>query len=125
METPDILQIKTEVPWLDVEPEQPDQQVVREFLQIRYGDLDEVRSLLQTLVPDVTLNTDSGQSTLIIEGTPAAVEQAKELLDQLDRPLDQIVMECKLLRVTEAWQGIPLRSSASVRVGTFSAINQL
>lgn len=97
----DILQIKNDVPNLDRVPELPPPPQ-REFVQVKYGDLNEVKSLLATLVPDVQMNVDTRQSTLILEGSPGAIEQAKELLDQLDRPLDQVVIECKVVDLTEA-----------------------
>lgn len=97
----DILQIKNDVPNLDKVPDVPPPPQ-REFVQVKYGDLNEVKSLLATLVPDVQMNVDTRQSTLILEGSPGAIEQAKELLDQLDQPLDQVVMECKVVDLTEA-----------------------
>ena len=97
----DILQIKNDVPNLDRVPELPPPPT-REFVQVKYGDLNEVKSLLATLVPDVQMNVDTRQSTLILEGAPGAIEQAKELLDQLDKPLDQVVIECKVVDLTEA-----------------------
>jgi type II secretory pathway component GspD/PulD (secretin) len=97
----EILQIKNDVPNLDRVPELPPPPT-REFVQVKYGDLNEVKSLLATLVPDVQMNVDTRQSTLILEGSPGAIEQAKELLDQLDKPLDQVVIECKVVDLTEA-----------------------
>ncbi len=97
----EILQIKNDVPNLDRVPEVPPPPT-REFVQVKYGDLNEVKSLLATLVPDVQMNVDTRQSTLILEGSPGAIEQAKELLDQLDKPLDQVVIECKVVDLTEA-----------------------
>lgn len=97
----DILQIKNDVPNLDKIPDVPPPPQ-REFVQVKYGDLNEVKSLLSTLVPDVQMNVDTRQSTLILEGAPGAIEQAKELMDQLDKPLDQVVIECKVVDLTEA-----------------------
>ena len=135
----DILEIKISVPELDQPPDQNETQLVREFATVRFGDLEEIRSLLATLVPDVTLTVDQRQSTLIFEGTPAAIAQAKELLEQLDQPLDQVVLECKLVRVSEAalsklqmeWEqvkwvghisenGLPAPQSATLRLGKFA-----
>jgi len=97
----DVLQIKNEVPNLDRVPDVPPPPQ-REFVQVKYADLNEAKSLLATLVPDVQMNVDTRQSTLILEGSPGAIEQAKELLDQIDKPLDQVVIECKVVDLTEA-----------------------
>lgn len=97
----DVLSIKSDVPNLDRVPDVPPPPQ-REFVQVKYGDLNEVKTLLATLVPDVQMNVDTRQSTLILEGPPGAIEQAKELLDQIDKPLDQVVIECKVVDLTEA-----------------------
>ena len=97
----EVLQIRSEVPNLDKVPQLPPPPT-REFYQVKYGNLDEVKSLLATMVPDVQMNVDARQSTLILEGAPGAIEQAKDLLDQIDKPLDQVMIECKVVDLTEA-----------------------
>jgi type II secretory pathway component GspD/PulD (secretin) len=135
----EVLEIKNSISDLDVTPEPVESTPVREFVPVRFGDLEEVRSLLATLVPDVTMNVDQRQSILILEGTPAAIGQAKELLEQLDQPLDQVVLECKLVRISEAarhilqmeWEpvpwlghisqnGQPAQDCATLRLGKFT-----
>lgn len=54
-----------------------------------------VAERLATLVPAISIETDTQQHTLILEGPVSALEQARERLDQLDKPLDQVVLECK------------------------------
>lgn len=54
----DILSIKNDVPNLDRVPDVPPPPQ-REFVQVKYGDLNEVKSLLATLVPDVQMNVDA------------------------------------------------------------------
>lgn len=121
----DIQEIQKTVSDLDVVTTTAEP-VKREFVQIEYGDLEEFRELFETLVPDTRITVDNSQSTLILEGSPCAIEQAKELLAQLDKPLDQIVLECKLVRARQSlkidWGKTALRTSpenARVRVGTF------
>lgn len=97
----DVLSIKADVPNLDKVPDAPPPPT-REFIQVKYADLNEAKSLLATMVPDVQMNVDTRQSTLILEGAPGAIEQAKDLLDQIDKPLDQVVIECKVVDLTEA-----------------------
>lgn len=97
----DVLSIKNDIPNLDRVPVAPPPPQ-REFVQVKYGDLNEVKSLLATLVPDVQMNVDARQSMLILEGAPGAIEQAKELLDTLDRPLDQVMIECKVVDLSES-----------------------
>lgn len=97
----DLMIIKKRVPVLDIAPE-PLETSMREFVLIKFGDIVEIRNLLETLVPDVRFKVDAPQSTLMLVGSLASIEQAKELIDQLDQPLDQVILECKLVPVTEA-----------------------
>lgn len=96
----DVLQIKREVPNLDRVPEPPPPPL-REFLSVKYGDINEVRTLLSTLVPDVQYNVDTRLNLIIAEGSPGAIDQVKELLAEIDRPLDQVMIDVKVVDITE------------------------
>jgi type II secretory pathway component GspD/PulD (secretin) len=96
----DVLQIKSEVPNLDKVPEPP-APPQREFVPVKYGELNEIKSLLATLVPDVQYNVDSRRQVLILEGAPGAIDQVKELLAEIDRPLDQVMIDCKVVDLSE------------------------
>ena len=96
----DILQIKSEIANLDRVPDPP-AKPEREFVRINYADMNEVKSLLATLVPDVQYNQDAFHNTLILEGSPSAIEQVKELLDQLDRPKDMVMVDVKVVDLGE------------------------
>lgn len=108
----DILKMKSLIPDLDVLPVGVIPPTVKEIVLIRYGDLVEVRSLLATLVPDVKVLLGEEEQSLLLEGTALAIGQAKDLLEQLDKTLDQVVLECKVLRKpnlpidwTADWEG--------------------
>lgn len=93
----DILLIKNDVPSLDRTPADAPEPL-RECVALQFGDPAEVCPLLKTLVPGLQVSTDPPLSSeLILEGNPEALGQAKELLDVLDKPLDQVVIECKLV----------------------------
>lgn len=96
----DILSIKTELPNLDRVPDLPPPPQ-REFLYVKYGDIQNVQNLLKTLVPDLQYNADERLGMLIVEGTPAAIDQAKQLLAELDRPKDQVMIDVKVVDLTE------------------------
>jgi len=97
----DILQIKSEVPNLDRIPEPPPPPQ-REFVPVKYGDMNEIKTLLATLVPDVQYNADGRMNMLILEGAPGAIDQVKELLAELDRPFEQVMIDVKVVDLTEA-----------------------
>jgi len=96
----DVLQIKSEIGNLDRVPEAPPKPE-REFIRINYTDMNEAKSLLATLVPDVQYNVDQYHNTLILEGSPSAIEQVKELLDQIDRPKDMVMVDVKVVDLGE------------------------
>ncbi len=96
----DILSIKTELPNLDRVPEPPPPPQ-REFMYVKYGDIQNVQNLLKTLVPDLQYNADERLGMLIVEGTPSAIDQAKQLLAELDRPKDQVMIDVKVVDLTE------------------------
>ncbi|MEW6281622.1 MAG: secretin N-terminal domain-containing protein [Candidatus Eremiobacterota bacterium] len=97
----DILSIKSELPNLDRVPPPPEPPA-REFLSVKYGDVQQVQNLLKTLVPDLQYNVDERLKLLVVEGTPSAIDQAKGLLAELDRPLDQVMIDVKVVDLTES-----------------------
>jgi type II secretory pathway component GspD/PulD (secretin) len=77
-------------------------EIVRESIPISYADLNQTCSLLRTLVPDVRYTPDPHHhNTLNLEGPQAAIDQAKELLEQIDRPKDFIMIDVKLVELSE------------------------
>lgn len=96
----DLLQIKRELGNLDRVPEPP-APPLREFLPVKYGDISEIRGLLGTLVPDVQYNVDARQNMLIVEGAPGAIDQVREMLAELDRPLEQVMVDLKVVDISD------------------------
>jgi type II secretory pathway component GspD/PulD (secretin) len=118
----DVLQIKSEIPNLDKVPPKPEPPT-REFIPVKYGDLNEVKSLLATLVPDVQYNVDNRTATLIVEGSQSGIDQVKELLNELDRPLDQVMIDCKVVDLSESGRkALGVTWGTNGAVGTFSTI---
>ncbi len=96
----DLLQIKRELANLDRIPEPPPPPL-REFLSVKYGDVNDVRTLLSTLVPDVVYNVDTRLNLIIAEGSPGAIDQVRELLAEIDRPLDQVMIDLKVVDISD------------------------
>lgn len=96
----DVLQIKREIPNLDKVPPAP-AKPEREFVRVNYGDLAEIKGLLATLVPDVIYNVDQRRNTLILEGSPSAIENVKEMLAEIDKPVDQVMVDVKVVDLSE------------------------
>lgn len=77
--------------------------------QIVHGDAAEIHGLLETLVPDA--HYELRGRTLVVRSSSGALDQIRELLRELDRPLGQFVVDIKVVEVTEAavdtlWQAV-------------------
>lgn len=62
-----------------------------------------VKDLLKVLAPEVTLEVDSGK-LILISGSREAMEQALELLRQLDRPLDRVSVRAQMVGLSSVGQ---------------------
>ena len=54
-------------------------------LSVNYVELSEVQKLMQSLLPNAICKTDLEHQTLIVVGSRATIEQAKELLYEIDK----------------------------------------
>jgi type II secretory pathway component GspD/PulD (secretin) len=97
----ELRQIKASIPGLDQVPEPPPAPR-REFIPVKYGDLRQVQALAKTLVPDLEYNTDERLNLLIVEGADASIEALQELLATIDRPQDQVMLDVKVVDLTES-----------------------
>ncbi len=52
-------------------------------------------------MPDVQYNVDARQNMLIVEGSPGAIDQVREMLAELDRPLDQVMVDLKVVDISD------------------------
>lgn len=96
----DVGRLKRDVELLDVPIRQARQ--VQEEVELQHANLEDVRDLLTTMVPDVRVIATPDR--LVLRGEEGAVEQALELLRQIDQPLDRVLWECKVgTAPPEAW----------------------
>jgi hypothetical protein len=71
---------------------------VRQRVFVRYGDIHEIASVLVTLVPDAHIEVE--EYFLVITGGLPAIEQALELLQQLDQEPARVTVECRVVLET-------------------------
>lgn len=79
----DIERIRKDLLSLDRVPDPP--QLVEDSVMVQTGDLPEIVGLLRTMVPDVEYRVDTARRVLYLTGTSGAIEQAKELLKELEK----------------------------------------
>ena len=65
-----------------------------EAFRIRYGEIENVRTLVSTLVPDVKFQVDG--KTLAVTGPANGVAQAREVFSEIDLPLDEVMLSYRL-----------------------------
>ena len=66
-----------------------------QLLPVRHGDTEECASLLQTMVPDVSIQVVG--SGLRVKGSLDALENVRLLLHELDRHVDSVMLDIRLL----------------------------
>jgi type II secretory pathway component GspD/PulD (secretin) len=95
----DLLKIRSLIPSLDREPD-------RDFLQVNYGDLNEVKGLLETLVPEVQYTVDPERTGIFLDGSLAAIELVKETVAELEKPPGiDAMLECQVVDLSpKGWQ---------------------
>lgn len=96
----ELRDIKAQLPNLDRVPD-PLPPPRREFIPIKYGAPRDIQNLAKTMVPDLQYNVDERLGLLIVEGSDAAIEQLQELLATIDRPLDQVMLDVKVVDLSE------------------------
>ena len=64
---------------------------------IRYGDPQELRGLLGTLIPDVRYEMHG--NVIVAFGSSAALDQVQYVLEELDRPFDRFVVEVNIVEI--------------------------
>lgn len=96
----ELKEIKSKLPNLDQVPAAPPAPR-REYITVNYGNAEEVKTLISTLVPDVGLNMDTRLGILIVEGTDEQIEQVQEILANIDKPLKQVMLDFKVVELNE------------------------
>lgn len=96
----ELREIKSKLPNLDQLPAPPPAPR-REYITVNYGKAEDIQKLVASLVPGVGLNLDPRMGILIVEGSDAQIEQVQEVLANIDRPLRQVMLDFKVVELTE------------------------
>ena len=65
-----------------------------EVFRIRYSEVEDVRTLMSTLVPTAVYQVDG--KNLAVIGSAKDLAQARELVHEIDQPLDQVMIDFRL-----------------------------
>ena len=118
----DLLEVKREVVNIDRPPVAPSPPLV-EYVPTDQRDFEELKALLGTMLPDLSVRYDPELGASIVQGTPEAIDLVRELLLEGDREIDRVVSEIPLIELTpDGMQalgfGLRLPESMSVSVKT-------
>jgi len=83
-------------------------------IDLKYLSASRVEQLLNKVFPSIKTSPGGSKGSIVLQGKVEALNEAKELIKQIDQPIPQILIESEVLELAE---------SDSVRLG-FSHVNQ-
>ncbi|MFW6055614.1 MAG: type IV pilus secretin PilQ [Thermodesulfobacteriota bacterium] len=104
------------------------------YIQINYTTASQLEPHLQPFLSERgTLSPDARSNQIIIRDTAAAIQTVKNLVDQLDRPERQVLIEARLVFVSDAfqrsmgikWGGGIERTTGSHQFGFFGTAGEI
>ncbi len=76
-------------------------EIMTEYLQVNYSNIDEIaKKILEFKSPMGRATIDSRTNLIIYSDYPARIEMARELLQRLDRPNKQVLIEARIVELT-------------------------
>lgn len=117
----DLKGIKSALPNLDQMPPAP-APPRREYLPVNYAKVADMATAVKSLVPDAQVIPDERLSLLVVEGSDEIISRVEEVLANLDRNLEQVMLDCKVVDLSESGSktlGIQW-SDSNGSMGTFS-----
>lgn len=113
-----IKEVKQMIAELDMLPEQG--QVVRsEIVRLKYSPAKDVQAQFKELLPGIKVQVDERQNALILTGADNLLRKAKDTLDDLDKPLQQVMLEIKVMEISGSGLtqlGVQWDSAASTKL---------
>lgn len=117
----DLKAIKAALPNLDQLPPAPPAPR-REYLPVNYAKVADMATAVKSLVPEAQVIPDERLSLLVVEGSDEIISRVEEVLANLDRNLEQVMLDCKVVDLSESGSktlGISW-SDSNGSMGTFS-----
>ncbi len=97
----DLKSIKAALPGLDQVPPPPPAPR-REYMPVNYAKIADMATAVKSLVPEAQVIPDERLSLLIVEGTDDVIARVEEVLANLDRNLEQVMLDCKVVDLSES-----------------------
>ncbi|MEA3492936.1 MAG: secretin and TonB N-terminal domain-containing protein [Candidatus Margulisiibacteriota bacterium] len=73
-----------------------------ETLKLRYLTAKKVTLLLNKIIPELKASPGGSASSLVIQGKRKLINEAEKIIDSIDKPLPQILIESKVVELSES-----------------------
>jgi type II secretory pathway component GspD/PulD (secretin) len=73
-----------------------------ETLSLKYLSAERMSALLAKVLPALKATSGGSANSLILQGSSALIEEARKLISSVDRPVPQILIESKVLEISES-----------------------
>jgi type II secretory pathway component GspD/PulD (secretin) len=102
-------------------PAQPDMEGEIEAVSLKYLSAEKVSLLLGKVVPALRTSAGARSNSVVLQGKRAAIREAKRLILSIDRPIPQVLIESKVVELSES-DSMRLGFSFGREAGTFKFI---
>jgi len=97
-----IKRVKNLVGKLDVpKVYDPEQKIDTCVIKLSYAKVKDIETYFKELLPDVDYQIDERLNAFVIQSSSEVINQCKDVLSQIDIPLDQVVMDVKVISMTK------------------------
>lgn len=78
----------------------PEKKISTAVLKLNYAKASEVSGYFKAMLPDVDYEIDDRLNAFVIQSSDEVINQSKDILTKIDIPLDQVIMEIKVVSVS-------------------------
>lgn len=73
-----------------------------ESIRLKYLSAEKVSSLLGKVLPAVKTSTGGSANSIVLQGKASLIEEARKLIHSIDKPVPQVLIESKVLEISES-----------------------
>ena len=83
------------------EIEQEEEDVVQAQYTLDYVDIEEMKEIISELDEELSVQASAGQRSVIVRGPESLVENSREIVEMLDQPKRQVMLDVRIEEVSE------------------------
>ncbi|MHB2020700.1 MAG: secretin N-terminal domain-containing protein [Candidatus Xenobia bacterium] len=116
----DVLGAKSLASSLDRPPPPPPPAPEVQVVRVNYHEAAQLLQILKPMFTDLAFNLDTQLNAFIVSGNPESIQALKDMLAKIDLPLQQVMLEVKVVDLTEAGQKTLGFTHGTTTPGTFT-----